>query len=116
MFPAVALIGARQSGKTTLSKALRPDWLYTDLERSSDYNRISHDPEFFLDQIQSNVIIDEAQLLPPLFNALRSAIDEDRETPGRFLVTGSSSPELLTHISESLAGRIVSDQSSTSFT
>lgn len=106
MFPAVAIIGARQCGKTTLSKALRPDWLYMDLEQPSDFNRIDLDPEFFLQQNPQHIIFDEAQLTPKLFEILRGAIDRDRNQLGRFIITGSSSPELLTQISETLAGRI----------
>ncbi len=106
MFPAVAIIGARQCGKTTLAKALRPDWLYMDLEKPSDFNRIDLDPEFFLQQNPEHIIFDEAQLSPTLFEVLRGIIDNDRNKPGRFIITGSSSPELLTHISETLAGRI----------
>lgn len=106
MFPAVAILGARQCGKTTLVKSLRPDWLYMDLEKISDFNRIDLDPEFFLQQNSNNVIFDEAQLSPKLFDILRVAIDQDRHKKGRFIITGSSSPQLLTHISETLAGRI----------
>jgi len=106
MFPAVAIIGARQSGKTTLAKTLRPDWLYMDLEKPSDFNRLDRDPEFFLQQHPEHIIFDEAQLSPVLFEILRGTIDQDRNKPGRFIITGSSSPELLTHISETLAGRI----------
>ena len=47
-FPAIALLGARQSGKTTLAQMLRPNWHDTDLEKPSDFNIISQDPEFFL--------------------------------------------------------------------
>lgn len=106
MFPVVAIIGARQCGKTTLAKTLKPDWLYIDLERPTDFNRIDIDAEFFLQQHPENVIIDEAWLAPKLFEVLRSVIDDNREKNGRFLLTGSSSPELLKNISETLAGRI----------
>lgn len=106
MFPAVAIIGARQSGKTTLAKALRPEWRYVDLEKPSEFNRLELDTEFFLQQNPDNIIIDEAQLIPKIFNVLRGTIDENRNQKGRFLITGSSSPELLKNISESLAGRI----------
>ena len=61
-------------GKTTLSKPLRPDWLYTDLEKPSDYNRVHSDPELFLSQTSTGVIIDKAQLIPNLFNALRARL------------------------------------------
>jgi predicted AAA+ superfamily ATPase len=106
MFPAVVILGARQCGKTTLAKNCRPDWLYIDLEKPSDFNRVTSDPEFFLQQNPKNIIIDEAQLCPILFEVLRGTIDEIRDLPGRFLITGSSSPELLKNISESLAGRV----------
>lgn len=106
MFPVVAIIGVRQCGKTTLSKALKPTWTYVDLEKPSDFNRLERDPEFFFQQNPQHVIIDEAQLLPKVFEILRSVIDSDRTSTGRFIVTGSSSPELIKHISESLAGRI----------
>ncbi|MDF1654888.1 MAG: ATP-binding protein [Coxiellaceae bacterium] len=106
MFPAVVLLGARQTGKTTLTKALRPDWQYLDLEKSTDYNLIDHDTEFFFQQSSQHIIIDEAQRLPKLFETLRGVIDQDRQTKGRFLLTGSSSPDLLKNVSESLAGRV----------
>lgn len=106
MFPAVALLGSRQSGKTTLCKQMFPDWNYVDLEKHSDFNRVSHDVEFFFEQNSKNLILDEAQLYPKLFEQLRCVIDDARDIKGRFLITGSSSPELLKNISESLAGRV----------
>ncbi len=106
MFPVVAILGPRQCGKTTLAKILYPDWLYIDLEKPSDFNRIQLDPQFFFQQNHANVIIDEAQTFPDIFNILRGVIDEDRSQTGRFIITGSSSPELLKCISETLAGRI----------
>lgn len=105
-FPVVAIIGARQVGKTTLAKTVAHDFLYMDLELPSDFERIDHDPEFFFKQHPSHVIFDEAQLAPALFKVLRSVVDENRQEKGRFIITGSSSPELLHNISESLAGRI----------
>lgn len=105
-FPIVAIIGSRQSGKTTLSKQLKPKWSYFDLENPRDFDRISHDPLLFFEQNPHSVIIDEAQLCPELFSVLRGVIDEQRDLNARFLLTGSSSPVLLKNISESLAGRI----------
>lgn len=105
-YPAVAIIGARQVGKTTLAKQAGSDFLYVDLENSQNFDRLANDPGFFFKQHPSRVIFDEAQELPELFPTLRSVIDEDRPLTGRFLLTGSSSPELLHNISESLAGRI----------
>ena len=70
MFPAIALVGTRQAGKSTLAKVLGAisgeSWKYVDLERPSDYERIVADPEFFFTQYPQNLIIDEAQLYPPL--------------------------------------------------
>ena len=106
MFPIVAVIGVRQCGKTTLAKNLKPDWLYIDLEKPTDFNMLDFDPEFFFEKHPKHIIIDEAQLYPKLFAILRGIIDADREQTGRFILTGSSSPELIKNITESLAGRI----------
>lgn len=105
-FPIVAVVGVRQCGKTTLSKQVCPNWRYMDCEQLSDINRIQSDPEFFFSQNPAHVIFDEAQSLPELFPLLRGIVDADRTQKGRFLLTGSSSPNLLKHISETLAGRV----------
>jgi len=105
-FPCVALIGPRQCGKTTLLNNIGTGWSHYDLEKRSDYQLIADDPDLFFRLNKEQIGIDEAQLLPDIFSALRVAIDADRKTTGRFLLTGSSSPELLKSISESLAGRI----------
>ncbi|MBH1989056.1 MAG: ATP-binding protein [Myxococcaceae bacterium] len=93
-------------GKTTLMGQLQPDQPLFDLERQSDFSRISYDPEFFLYSEKSPIKIDEAQLLPTLFPALRVAIDKNRKQNGQYLISGSSSPELLSKITETLAGRV----------
>lgn len=105
-YPAVAIVGARQTGKTTIAKAVSPGFRYMDLEKPSDFDRLANDPEFFFKQHPDQVMFDEAQMLPELFPVLRGVIDEARSKKGRFILTGSSSPELLDNISESLAGRI----------
>lgn len=105
-FPVVAILGARQVGKSTLARQLRPDWVYFDCEKPSVYERIQHDPELFFEQHTQHIILDEAQQLPVIFNVLRGVIDENRTEKGRFILTGSSSPALLESISESLAGRV----------
>lgn len=105
-FPCVAIIGARQVGKTTFVKQVLPSSPIYDLEKRSDYERIKHDPDFFLSQQKTPIIIDESQVLPELFPAIRVAIDNDRKHNGRYLLTGSSSPVLINKITESLAGRI----------
>ena len=106
-FPAVGIIGPRQTGKTTLSKkiAANKSSLYIDLELKEGYSRLS-DAETYLRQHQDKlIIIDEVQRMPGLFPVLRGLIDENRK-PGRFLLLGSASPLLLRKSSESLAGRI----------
>lgn len=105
-FPVVAIIGVRQCGKTTLAKQLRPDWRYLDLENPDDYDLVTSDFTFFFQQNPQKLILDEAQLAPDLFKVLRGVIDKNRKVKNRFILTGSSSSELLGNISESLAGRI----------
>ena len=95
----------RQGGKTTLSRKIRQDWDYFDLEKSSHYDRITGDYDFFFKEHSENLIIDEAQLVPEIFNELRGVIDQDRNKKGRFILTLSSSAELISGASESLAGR-----------
>jgi len=108
--PAVALIGPRQVGKTTLAKkiASQRDSVYLDLERSEDRAKLSN-PRTYLNRYQhALVVLDEIHRMPELFNELRGIIDEGRENGneyGRFLVLGSASMELMRQ-SETLAGRI----------
>jgi len=108
-FPAVVLLGPRQIGKSTLALQLAGQLakksIVLDLEKRSDRAKVD-DPEAFFESHQDKlVIIDEAQTLPELFSSLRPAIDEHRK-PGRFLLLGSASPQLVRHVSESLAGRV----------
>jgi predicted AAA+ superfamily ATPase len=107
-FPAVALLGARQVGKSTLARMIcesRPDSLYLDLERDSDLNKLQ-DPEAFFRQFGERFIcLDEIQRKPELFPLLRSEIDR-KQRCGQFLVLGSASRELIRQSTESLAGRI----------
>jgi len=105
-FPCVALLGARQTGKSTLLQRFSAERDFFDLEVRADYSQIATDPDLFLRLNDNPIAIDEAQILPALFPALRVAIDKDRKACGKYLLTGSSSPELLKSISESLAGRI----------
>ena len=108
-FPAVAILGPRQVGKTTLvqllEKKIKQKYLYLDLERNSDVAKLA-DAETYLEKHQDKcVIIDEVQRMPELFSVLRPLIDAKR-TPGRFILLGSASPQLVKGVSESLAGRI----------
>jgi uncharacterized protein len=104
-FPAVVLLGPRQCGKTTLVRHF-VDARYFDLERPSDLQVFSGDIEYVLQNLREPLILDEAQTLPALFPVLRSVIDEARKKHGRFFLLGSVNPNLLTGISESLAGRV----------
>jgi predicted AAA+ superfamily ATPase len=105
-FPAVLVVGVRQCGKTTLVREMRKGWRYFDLERAADFDFISADPDFFFREYPGELIIDEAQEFPGLFRHLRGVIDRDRDRRNRFILTGSSSPELMRMASDSLAGRI----------
>ena len=105
-FPCVAILGARQVGKSTLLKQLLPDAPFYDLEDFQTSEKINEDPAFFLSQHTQSLVFDEAQLCPTLFSALRVQIDKNRTQNGQFLLSGSSSPTLIQQISESLAGRI----------
>ena len=103
-FPAVALLGARQVGKSTLLKNLPNQVKFYDLERASDYEKISDSSQLELilqDRGKELIAFDEAQLCPSLFSALRVSIDESRDQNGQFILTGSSSPHLIKNISES---------------
>lgn len=105
-FPAVAVLGARQVGKSTLLRHTLPEAPFFDLERDADFQRVNDDPALLLQETGRPVIFDEAQLSASLFRALRVEIDQHRDQSGQFLISGSSSPHLLQHISETLAGRV----------
>jgi len=112
-FPAVALLGPRQAGKTTLAlsleEQLRPQALYLDLELPSDRAKLA-DPELYLSQHRDRlVILDEIHRLPDIFQTLRSLIDRRRRTGrkvSQFLLLGSASMDLMHQSAETLAGRI----------
>ena len=106
--PVVALLGARQAGKTTLARQLAqrrkgPVHVF-DLESSADVARLA-DPLLALSPLKGLVVLDEVQRRPELFPTLRVLADR-RPRPARFLVLGSASPSLLRQSSESLAGRV----------
>jgi predicted AAA+ superfamily ATPase len=109
-FPVVALIGARQVGKTTLARGLLRRTpgraVLLDLERPSDLAKVA-EPELYLEPLADKlVVLDEVQRAPGLFPVLRALVDA-RRRPGRFLLLGSASPDLLRQSAESLAGRVV---------
>lgn len=107
-FPVTALQGPRQCGKSTLAKRIIDsvdNTVYLDLEKPSDLRKID-DPEFFFStQTNKLICIDEIQRVTDLFPIIRFSVDENRK-PGRFLILGSASQELIKTSSETLAGRI----------
>ena len=112
-FPAVAILGPRQVGKTTLARQLtassKPTPTYLDLEQPED-RAVLADARRYLDTQRGRlVVIDEVQRMPALFETLRGVIDarrRDGEQAGQFLLLGSASRDLLRQSSESLAGRV----------
>jgi predicted AAA+ superfamily ATPase len=102
-FPAVALTGPRQCGKTTLAQQL--GGAYFDMETAGSEARLDAEWERLVSG-RRLIIIDEAQNAPDVFSRLRGTIDADRRRNGRFLLLGSVSPGLMENVSESLAGRL----------
>jgi uncharacterized protein len=109
--PVIAILGPRQVGKTTLVKKImtqldKPS-IYLDLEYFVDQDKLRNAPDLYFQEHENEVIIlDEIQRMPELFPLLRSMIDQNRK-PGRFILLGSVSPNLLLQSSETLAGRIL---------
>lgn len=106
--PAVALLGPRQCGKSTLARHFcqgREDVLYLDLERPLDLAKLQDPEALFEANADKLVCIDEVRRAPELFTVLRYIIDR-RERPGQFLILGSASRDLIRQSSETLAGRI----------
>ena len=105
--PVIAIVGARQVGKTTLAKSLLQsgkETVFLDLEKSSDRLVIAETENFLNLNKGKTICIDEIQMMPSLFSELRNFVDNNKDT--QFIVLGSSSPDLLRNTSESLAGRI----------
>lgn len=104
-FPVVWLTGPRQSGKTTLARATRPDLPYVNLERPDERSFAQEDPRGFLDRFPSGAILDEVQHAPELTSWLQVQVDADQRM-GRWWLTGSQQPAIAAGISQSLAGRV----------
>lgn len=104
-FPIVAFTGPRQSGKTTLARALFPEHAYVSLEDPVDREFALRDPRGFLARFPEGAVIDEAQRCPDLFSYLQGLVDTRRRM-GDFILTGSQQFGLLSGISQSLAGRV----------
>lgn len=105
-FCVLGLTGPRQSGKSTLLRQVFPEYEYLTFDDYRVLDFFGHDPEAFMAQHQNQVIFDEAQKAPLLFNYVKMAVDNDRQHYGKFILTGSSQFHLMEEITESLAGRI----------
>ncbi len=105
-FSITALLGPRQCGKSTLARHVVEDYedaVFIDLEKPSDLRKLEDAEFFFHTQKGKLLCIDEVQRRPELFPLLRVVVDEDRR-PGKFLILGSASPDLIRHGSETLTG------------
>jgi uncharacterized protein len=103
-YPVLTITGPRQSGKTTLSKALFPDKPYVTLEDPDMRRYAKEDPRGFLNQYSGGAIFDEIQRAPELPSYLQGMVDAD-STAGRFILTGSQQFEQMTQVTQSLSGR-----------
>lgn len=103
--PVVAVIGPRQSGKTTLVGRLASDRAYVSFDDEPTLRAAALDPVRFVAALPRRVTLDEVQRVPQILPAIKRSVDRDRE-PGRFLLTGSANLLLLPRVTESLAGRM----------
>ena len=103
-YPVVTVTGPRQSGKTTLCRSLFADKPYVSLEAPDVRRFATEDPRGFLASLRQGAILDEIQRVPELTAYLQGQVDDD-PTPGRFILTGSQQFELMSGVSQSLAGR-----------
>lgn len=104
-FPVVSITGPRQSGKSTLVKAVFPEYQYVNLEDPGIRAAALEDPVGFIRARPSRLIIDEAQLAPELFSMIQVVSDE-KGTPGQYVLSGSQNFLLLKQVTQSLAGRV----------
>ncbi len=104
-YPVLAILGPRQSGKSTLCTIAFPDKKYLSLENPDARAFALKDPKGFLDQFPEGGIIDEAQYAPELFSYIQTIIDQKKKD-GMFILTGSQNFNLMEKISQSLAGRV----------
>lgn len=105
-FSVIGLTGPRQSGKSTLLLHLLKDYQYVTFDDYQLLDFFYHDPEKFMRLYSHKVIFDEAQKAPELFNYIKIAVDKNRQSYGKFVLTGSTQFTLMQNITESLAGRI----------
>lgn len=104
-FPVLVFTGPRQSGKTTLSRMVFPEYKYVSLENPDNLEFAQNDPKGFLSVYDKYVIIDEAQNVPELFSYIQQIVD-DLNISGQYILTGSQNYLMLEKVSQSLAGRV----------
>lgn len=105
-FSVIGLTGPRQSGKSTLLIHTLKEYSYVTFDDPALMDLFYSDPQKFLRIYPDKVIFDEVQKVPELFNLIKKAVDEDRQTPGKYILTGSSQFAFIKGVTESLAGRI----------
>lgn len=105
-FPSCVITGPRQSGKSTLLKHCLPGYTYVTFDNPLMRKLALEDPELFLSTHPEPLILDEIQYAPELLSYLKLKIDQNRDVPGRFVLTGSQTFNLMKGVTESLAGRI----------
>lgn len=104
-FPVVGITGPRQSGKTTLAQMTFPDKKYVSLDDKELRTLAASNPKDFLEAFPDGVIIDEAQKVPEIFDAVKLFVDSHKHEPGKYILTGSSQFKLKENMTDSLAGR-----------
>ena len=104
-FPIVGITGPRQSGKSTLAKATFPQKKYVTFDDRTMRELAASNPQDFIAAFPDGAIIDEAQKVPDIFDALKLHVDSTQASPGKFIVTGSSQFRLRANMTDSMAGR-----------
>jgi len=105
-YPVIAIVGPRQSGKTTLARYMFPEHKYLSMENLDLRKKAEEDPRGFLDDYQANLILDEVQRVPQLFSYLQERVDLN-DSPASYVLTGSQQFLLMEKITQSLSGRII---------
>ena len=104
-FPIVGVTGPRQSGKSTLTQAVFPGKRYISFDDKTMRELAKSNPSDFIAAFPDGAILDEAQKVPEIFDALKLHVDNSKYAPGKFILTGSSQFRLKTNMTDSLAGR-----------